>query len=85
MLDATTADENRMIEEQKRAALEIFRAVWEDGLADGIEPDILANAALFAVFSDLVESYGEEAVAAFASNLGKRIERGEFSLDRRIH
>lgn len=85
MLDATTADENRMIEEQKRAALEIFRAVWEDGLADGIEPDILANAALFAVFSDLVESYGEEAVAAFANNLGNRIERGEFSIDRQIH
>ena len=46
-----------------------------------IDPDILANSALFLALSDLVAAYGEEAVAEFARALPKRIEAFEFSID----
>ena len=44
----------------------------------------LANAALFAAFSELVEAYGESAVISMAEGLKARVERGEFTLNRRL-
>jgi len=38
-------------------------------------------ACLFACFAEFVTTYGEEAAAAFAEGLGKRIRNGEFSLE----
>ena len=49
--------------EQKQAALRYILDAWEDALHDGIEPEMLANAALFAALADLIGAYGEDAVA----------------------
>lgn len=84
MLIADTAGDEGSIEEQKRAALEYLRDAWQDALAHGIDPDILANAALFQAFTDLVECYGESPVAEFASKLPNKIQRGDFTLQRQI-
>ncbi len=43
---------------------------------------MLANAAFFAALSDLVSSYGEDAVAKMAEGLARRIHNGEFTLNR---
>jgi hypothetical protein len=51
-------------------------------LHDGIEPEMLANAALFAALADLVASYGEDAVAKMTGGLSRRIQHGEFTLTR---
>ncbi len=49
---------------------------------DGIEPEMLANAALFAALADLIALYGEDAVAKMTGGLSRRIHHGEFTLKR---
>ncbi len=67
---------------QKHAALRYITDAWEEALYDGIEPEMLANASLFAGLSDLVTTYGEDAVAKMADRLSRRIQHGEFTLNR---
>ena len=67
---------------QKQAALRYILDAWEEALYDGIEPEMLANAALFAALIDLVEVYGEDAVAKMTSGLSRRIHHGEFTVRR---
>ena len=43
---------------------------------------MLANAALYAALADLVDVYGEHAVASMTSGLSRRIHHGEFTLQR---
>ena len=47
---------------------------------DGIEADCFAQAALFAAFQELTDTYGEEATAVFAEKLPERIRHGEFTV-----
>ncbi len=67
---------------QKHAALRYILDAWEEALHDGIEPEMLANAALFAALADLIGVYGEDAVAKMTSGLSRRIHHGEFTLRR---
>ena len=69
-------------EAQKQAALRYILDAWEEALHDGIEPEMLANAALFAALADLVGVYGENAVAKMATGLSRRIHHGEFTVKR---
>jgi hypothetical protein len=69
-------------EEQKHAALRYILDAWEEALHDGIEPEMLANAALFAALADLIGAYGEDAVAKMTNGLSRRIHHGEFTLRR---
>lgn len=75
-------DSGVALEEQKQAALRYIMEAWEEAIYDGIEPEMLANAAFFAALSDLVSSYGEEAVAKMTEGLPRRIHNGEFTLNR---
>lgn len=72
-------------DEQKQAALSYILEAWEEAVHSGIEPEMLANAALFAALTDLVSTYGEEAVATMAEGLSRRIHQGEFTLNRSTH
>ncbi|MEC9369116.1 MAG: hypothetical protein VX871_10555 [Pseudomonadota bacterium] len=65
----------------KRAALRYILDAWEEALHDGVEPEMLANAALFAALSDLITAYGEDAVAKMTDRLSRRIHHGEFTLN----
>lgn len=67
---------------QKHAALRYILDAWEEALHDGIEPEMLANAALFAALADLIGVYGEDAVAKMTNGLSRRIHHGEFTLRR---
>jgi hypothetical protein len=67
---------------QKQAALRYILDAWEEALHDGIEPEMLANAALFAALADLIAVYGEDAVAKMTNGLSRRIHHGEFTLRR---
>jgi hypothetical protein len=69
-------------EAQKQAALRYILDAWEEALHDGIEPEMLANAALFASLADLIGVYGEDAVAKMTTGLSRRIHHGEFTLKR---
>jgi hypothetical protein len=74
--------QSRASEAQKQAALSYILDAWEEALHDGIEPEMLANAALFAALADLIDVYGEDAVAKMTSGLSRRIHHGEFTLRR---
>jgi predicted YcjX-like family ATPase len=53
---------------------------WEEAVYEGLDPDCIATAAIFAALSDMVATYGEEPVAVMCEKLPERIRTGEFSL-----
>jgi hypothetical protein len=70
--------------EQKRAALGYLHEAWAEARSEGIDGDCLAQMCLFAAFTELVTTYGEEAAAHYAESLATRIRNCEFSLDVRM-
>ncbi len=64
----------------KRAALRYIIDAWEEAVHDGLDPDCIATAAIFAAFSDMIGCYGEEPVAKLAERLPERIRAGEFTV-----
>jgi hypothetical protein len=76
------AAEERQIREQKQAALRYILDAWEEAVYDGLDPDLLATAAIFASLSDMVATYGEDAVANMTDGLAERIRCGEFTVNR---
>jgi hypothetical protein len=68
--------------EQKMIALSYVHEAWAEARLDGVDDDCMAMSCLFAAFAELVATYGEEAAAKYADSLSKRIQDGEFTLDR---
>jgi hypothetical protein len=66
--------------EQKKAALRLMLDVFDEADMDGIDPDCMAQAALFTALKEFVSAYGEEAMAQFAERLPQRIRNGEFTV-----
>jgi hypothetical protein len=66
--------------DERRAALGFVTEAFAEAILAGIESDSFAHAALFTAFQELVETYGEEPVAAFAGRLPQRIRDGEFTI-----
>jgi hypothetical protein len=69
-------------QEQKQAALRYILDAWEEAVYDGLDPDSLATAAIFAALSDMIAAYGEEPVAVMCERLPARIRAGEFTVGR---
>ncbi len=67
-------------QELKHAALRYILDAWEEAVYDGIEPDCIATAAIFAALSDMIAAYGEEPVARMTERLPERIRHGEFTV-----
>jgi hypothetical protein len=67
-------------EAQKAAALEAILDAWDKALAQGVEPEMLASAAIYAALADMVEMYGVEPVAEMCAELPARVRAGEFTL-----
>ena len=63
-------------------ALSYIIEAWEDAICNGLEPECLAGASLFAALTDLVSTYGEDAVSQMVKDLSNRIDQGEFTLNR---
>ena len=64
----------------KARALQLILDAWEKAMADGAEPEVVASVAIYAALADMVDRYGEEAVAEFCQSLPERVRRGEFTL-----
>ena len=78
-------DDEKSIALQKQEAYLRLNHAWQEALTAGIEPEVVAQAALFAALSDLVDTYGEDAVADYTANLAARVNRGEFSLPNQLN
>ena len=64
----------------KHAALRYILDAWEEAVIDGVDPDAVATAAIFAALSDMIAAYGEEPVARMAERFPDRIRMGEFTV-----
>lgn len=71
------------IAEKKRVALAYLSEAWDEAMAEGVDSEILAHAALFTALCDLIATYGEEPVAELAASLPRRIRAREFTVDER--
>ncbi len=81
-VDAQTISSTQTKERQ--IALEYIAEAWNSAEADGVDGEALSHAALFAALATLVRLFGEAATARLIADLPKRIESGEYSLDRSI-
>lgn len=63
----------------KRVALTYVAEAFAEAELDGLDGDCMVQAALFAAFRYLVETYGEEETAVYAETLPTRIRGGGFS------
>ena len=64
----------------KQMALSYVTEAFAEAELDGLDGDCMAQAALFAAFTELVTTYGEEAVAEYAATLPDKIRTGAFSM-----
>jgi hypothetical protein len=64
----------------KQAALSYVTEAFAEAELDGLDADCMAQAALFAAFTELVTTYGEEAVAEYAATFADKIRSGTFSM-----
>ena len=46
--------DDRGIAEKKRLALAYLTEAWDEAIAKGVDPEIVAHAALFTAFADLI-------------------------------
>ena len=79
-MDASLKEiDDLIVHEKMQAALE-----WADGRADGIEPEIIAEAAMLFAMRETVRLQGESGAEALLEQLKERILSGEFSPNRTI-
>jgi hypothetical protein len=84
LVETARDPEEGTIAEKKRLALAYLSEAFDDAIAEGVDPEIVAHAALFTALADLIVTYGEEAVADLARSLPGRIQAFEFSLDHTV-
>jgi hypothetical protein len=65
---------------QKARALELVLDAWDKALSEGADPEVIASVAIYAAIADMVDRYGEGAVADFCATLPERVRNGEFTL-----
>ena len=69
-------------QDEKQAALRFILDAWEEAIYEGLDPDCIATAAIFAALSDMIATYGEDPVAVLCERLPERIRNGEFTVQR---
>ena len=72
-------DLDAMIEHEKRqVALEYQHEAWAGGMSDGIEMEIMAEAAIATAITELIEATGEDNVLDYIEELRQQIISGAF-------
>lgn len=66
--------------DKKGRALQLILDAWDTALQEGAEAEVIASVAIYAALADMVDRYGEDAVAEFCATLPERARRGEFTL-----
>ena len=85
-MDHGFSDIDVMIREEKRlSAVESYEDAWAEGRAAGIEPEIMAEAALATALGELLRTSGEDSAVALLERMRERVVAGEFDPDLRLH
>ena len=74
--------DDMIVHEKMQAALEYQNEAWADGVADGIEPEIIADAAFALAMRETIRIHGEDGADAILERLRERMLAGEFSPQR---
>lgn len=72
-------------EEKRLTAVDCHNEAWAEGLSAGIEPDIIAEAALTTAFGELCRSSGENVALALLDRMRSMVEAGEFEPSKLKH
>lgn len=65
-------------------ALGLILDAWDAGTDSGVRPEMMAYAAIYTALTDLVALFGEDAVAALAGNLARKVAKGDFSMPENV-
>ena len=83
--DEKIAELDEAIAQEKRvAAREMQSEAWADGMMEGIETEILADAAIATALEELIRTDGESAALLLVDNLRDRVIAGEFIPERTL-
>ena len=73
------SDIDALVREEKRlTAVECHSEAWAEGIAAGIEPEIIAEAALATAFSEMLRTNGEDAALALLDRVREKVVAGAF-------
>lgn len=79
-------DIDALIREEKRlTAVESQAEAWAEGLSAGIEPEIIAEAALATAFEELLRACGEDAAIGLLDRMRDKVIAGDFEPGRPLH
>jgi hypothetical protein len=76
--------DDMIVHEKMQVALEYQTEAWADGRADGIEPEIIADAAIAFAMRETIRIHGEQGAEAMLESLRTRMLAGEFSPERSL-
>ena len=85
-MDHGPSDIEVLIREEKRlSAVESYEDAWAEGRAAGIEPDIMADAAIATALGELVRINGEASALSLFERMRERLIAGEFNKAASVH
>ena len=85
-MEHNVGDIDALVREEKRlTAVESHNEAWAEGLSAGIEPEIIAEAALETAFAEMLRAQGEEAVLALLERMRQKVIAGDFEPERLLH
>lgn len=85
-MEHSVNDIDALVREEKRlTAVESHNEAWAEGLCAGIEPEIIAEAALATAFCEIIAASGEDAALALLDRMREKVMAGEFEPVRLRH
>lgn len=85
-MEHNVGDIDALVREEKRlTAVESHNEAWAEGLSAGIEPEIIAEAALSTAFGEMLRAQGENAVLALLDRMREKVINGDFDTERLVH
>lgn len=79
-MEHTASDIDALVREEKRlTAIECHNEAWAEGLSAGIEPEIIAEAALATAFGEILRKDGEAAALSLLERMREKVLTGELA------
>lgn len=72
-------------EEQRLTAVECHNEAWAESLSAGIDPDIIAEAALETTFEEILRTMGQKSTLALLDRMREKLLAGDFDPVRTRH
>jgi hypothetical protein len=78
-MEYSASEIDALVREEKRlTAVESHNEAWAEGLSAGIEPEIIAEAALETAFGEILRANGETAALALLDRMREKVIAGAF-------